>query len=241
MRDYLKRHLPIVMTAVLVAGLMTTGPAAARAVYDTVNAHMVDGKHAVDSNSTVAHRAGQLVATNATGRLPNDIIARAPDSAKLDGLPLSAFAPTILYASGSANLEPGPACQTSSFTPTRPSFAVIRVDADIFGAHGSGTGYAVQPGYSTNGGLTYSKASPSWWTETIAAPQTLAAVGNSGVVRLAAGRAYRFAAKQAVFIRGGGGGDCKLIVEILPKFPGSKIIGSAPQARGHSGQQITRR
>jgi hypothetical protein len=226
MRDYLKRHLPILVAAVIVAGLMTTGPAAARAVYDTVNAHTVDGKHAVSSNSTVAHRAGKLVATNAAGRLPDNIIARSPDSAKLGGLPLSAFAPTILYSSGP--VEPtGPICETASFTPTRPSFAVIQLDVDVMNeVFGHIKTFAVAPGYSTNDGASYNYATPKTPIVASAAANNFGSVGATGVVRLAAGRAYRFAVKVDHFpnvtLRDGG---CEEVVEILPKFPGSKIIG----------------
>jgi hypothetical protein len=62
-------------------------PAAASAVYDAVNADKVDGKHAVKSDATVKNRKGKLVATSATtGRLPNNIIAKAPNADRLDGL-----------------------------------------------------------------------------------------------------------------------------------------------------------
>lgn len=50
------------------------------------NADKVDGFHAVGSGATVKARKGKLVATSkATGRLPNNIIGTAPDSARLGG------------------------------------------------------------------------------------------------------------------------------------------------------------
>ncbi len=85
MRTSLRRHLPILVTAVIVAVLMQAGPPVAAAVYDAVNADKVDGRHAVASWTTAADRAGKLVATNAYGRLPNDIIATAPNAGKLGG------------------------------------------------------------------------------------------------------------------------------------------------------------
>ena len=56
------------------------------------NADKVDGRHAVGVGATVHQRAGKLVATSgSTGRLPSNIIAKAPNSETLDGLDSSAF------------------------------------------------------------------------------------------------------------------------------------------------------
>lgn len=85
MRASLRRHLPVLVTAVVVAVLMQAGPPVAAAVHDAVNADKVDGRHAVAASTTPAGRAGKLVATNSSGRLPNDIIATAPNAAKLGG------------------------------------------------------------------------------------------------------------------------------------------------------------
>jgi hypothetical protein len=48
-------------------------------------ADTVDGKHAVGAGASPAKRRGKLVATNRKGRLPNNVIAKAPDAARLDG------------------------------------------------------------------------------------------------------------------------------------------------------------
>ena len=62
------------------------GGAVAQAKYDALNADKVDGRHAVGSGASVQQRKGKLVATNpTTGRLPNGIVAKAPDSARLGG------------------------------------------------------------------------------------------------------------------------------------------------------------
>ena len=61
------------------------------AVYDAVNAHMVDGKHAVGAGTSRARRAGKLVATNSAGLLPNNIISKAPNADRLDGADSTAF------------------------------------------------------------------------------------------------------------------------------------------------------
>jgi hypothetical protein len=81
----LRRHLPIIITAVLTATVFSAAPTVARAAYDAVNSDKVDGKHAVGAGASAASRAGKLVATNSSGRLPNNIIDKAPDSNALDG------------------------------------------------------------------------------------------------------------------------------------------------------------
>jgi hypothetical protein len=85
MLQTLRRHLPIFLTAVLTATVFAAAPTVARAAYDAVNSDKVDGKHAVGAGATPASRAGKLVATNGSGRLPNNIIDKAPDSNLLDG------------------------------------------------------------------------------------------------------------------------------------------------------------
>ena len=91
MRDFLRRNAPVVITAVVVATLMQVGPPVVAATYDAVNSDKVDGKHAVGAGATASSRAGKLVATNADGKLPNSIIAKAPDAAKLDGVGPSGY------------------------------------------------------------------------------------------------------------------------------------------------------
>jgi hypothetical protein len=56
------------------------------------NADTVDGFHATGCSATRIARAGKLVATcGSTGRLPNNIIAKAPDSSRLGGKQPSAY------------------------------------------------------------------------------------------------------------------------------------------------------
>jgi hypothetical protein len=80
----------IATTALVVALAGAAGPVTA-AVFDAVNADKVDGKHAVGAGATVAKRKGKLVATNSSGRLPNNIIAKARDADKLDGIDSTGF------------------------------------------------------------------------------------------------------------------------------------------------------
>ncbi|HET7691365.1 MAG TPA: hypothetical protein VFK41_13355 [Nocardioidaceae bacterium] len=71
-------------TAALLLAAAAGGPAIARAIVP--NADKVDGLDAVKSTATVKARKGKLVATSAkTGRLPNNIIAMAPNAARLGG------------------------------------------------------------------------------------------------------------------------------------------------------------
>jgi hypothetical protein len=74
----------LLMVGILV--LLVGAPAVGAMVYDATNAHKVDGKHAVSAGVSASKRAGKLVATDASGHLPNDIIKKANDSAKLGGL-----------------------------------------------------------------------------------------------------------------------------------------------------------
>lgn len=93
MRAFIQRQQAVIVTAVVVGAVVAFGPGVAQAAYDAVNADKVDGKHAVGAGSTVTGRAGKLVATDANGRLPNNIIAKAPDADLLDGLDSGAFLP----------------------------------------------------------------------------------------------------------------------------------------------------
>lgn len=80
--------------ALLIAVGTLGGPAvsAVSAVFDAQNADKVDGKHAVGAGASTANRKGKLVATSGTtGRLPNNIIAKAPDANKLDGFDSTKF------------------------------------------------------------------------------------------------------------------------------------------------------
>lgn len=72
--------------------VLTAAPAVARTVVDYArNAGHVDGLRAVSADTSVHDRAGKLVATNAHGELPNGIIHRARDSARLGGIPATAY------------------------------------------------------------------------------------------------------------------------------------------------------
>ena len=85
MRRELARDIRTTAIATVVAS-MIAAPTVAVAAY-VANADRVDQKHAVGAGASVDNRKGKLVATNATtGRLPNNIIAKAPDANRLDGM-----------------------------------------------------------------------------------------------------------------------------------------------------------
>ena len=87
MRARLPRSPWVVLSIVLTLSL-ASGPTLAAVVFDAENARnadKVDGRHAVGAGATRADRAGRLVATDSEGRLPNNIILKAPDAAELDG------------------------------------------------------------------------------------------------------------------------------------------------------------
>ena len=89
MSQSLRRHGPVLASALLASVITAGAPAIAHGVKHAKFAHkadMVDNLHAVKSNSTVAKRRGKLVATDpTTGLLPNNIIAKTPDADQLDG------------------------------------------------------------------------------------------------------------------------------------------------------------
>lgn len=87
MNTFLRKHLTTMLVAFVTAAVAAGGPAIAEVIADYAkNADKVDGRHAIGAGASLADRKAKLVATDATtGRLPNNIIARAPDSAKLNG------------------------------------------------------------------------------------------------------------------------------------------------------------
>lgn len=87
-----RENVKLLAVATVCILVSVAGPVTARAAYDAMNAHKVDGKHAVGAGASVTQRKGKLVATSGTtGRLPNNIIAVAPDAAKLGGKAPAAY------------------------------------------------------------------------------------------------------------------------------------------------------
>ena len=92
MKQLLRTHLTTIVVAMITAAATVGAPAVAASIADYArNADKVDDRHAVGSGASAADRAGKLVATNGDGRLPNDIISKAPDAHRLDGRDSSEF------------------------------------------------------------------------------------------------------------------------------------------------------
>ena len=154
MKTFLKRHLAVIAVAMVTAMITAGAPALAHGVHALFahNSDKVDGKHAVGSGASVNKRKGKLVATKkSNGRLPNNIISKAPNSHKLDGLHASQ-----LVAGGVHTVRVLPADEptiedsfnnVNSFTPTiSGSAGTYLVDmgfptSDKFALCGIDTGY----------------------------------------------------------------------------------------------------
>ena len=95
MSAVLRRYGAYLVVAVLASSLTAGGPSALAAAYDAFNSDKVDGKHAVSAGATLRQRAGKLVATGSGGRLPNNIIAKATNADRLDGLNSTQFQRTV--------------------------------------------------------------------------------------------------------------------------------------------------
>lgn len=87
---YSKAAFVLAAGALIISAANAGGPAIAKAL--GTNSDTVDGFDAVKSSTPAKQRKGKLVATSPkTGRLPDNIIAKAPNAAKLAGKPLSFF------------------------------------------------------------------------------------------------------------------------------------------------------
>lgn len=88
----MRRHLSTVLIVLVTVAITAVAPAVAETIADYAkNAGKVDDRSAVGAGATIAKRSGKLVATDAEGRLPDNIIRKAPDSERLDGLSKNAF------------------------------------------------------------------------------------------------------------------------------------------------------
>lgn len=86
MRRLFRQHLTTIVVATVTAAVTAGGPVIAATVVDFAhNADKVDNRHAVGAGTSSSKRAGKLVATDGSGRLPNNIIAKAPNSDRLGG------------------------------------------------------------------------------------------------------------------------------------------------------------
>ena len=144
MRKLLRTHGSTILVALVTSAVFAGGPAIAAIV---ANAHRVDGKHAVGSSASASQRAGKLVATNSAGRLPNNIIAKANDSDKLDGQDSSAFLGAGAKAADSDRLDGRDSSEFLGDTVT------VVQNFTNFASNNFGTGSVFCPaGYTATGG-----------------------------------------------------------------------------------------
>lgn len=91
----IRKYAGTIAVAMATAAVTASAPAIAHGVKHALFAHnaaAVDGKSAVGAEATTRQRMGKLVATDpVTGRLPNNLIKKAPNADKLDGLDSTKF------------------------------------------------------------------------------------------------------------------------------------------------------
>jgi hypothetical protein len=168
-RENLSRDLRTAAVALLVSVLVTATPSVAAKI---TNADKVDGKDAVGANASIAKRRGKLVATSRRGYLPDNIIKKARDADRLDGLDSSALVTRTAvrgevlrgewgaWGGGSA----GYVADTVPFGKTLPvaipaSRFTVLDSADPYTANCPGPGQVVPRGWlcvytNTQGGVT---------------------------------------------------------------------------------------
>jgi hypothetical protein len=107
----MRRQGQTVLVATITALVVSGAPAVGSAMVEFArNAGKVDGFDAVKAGARPAARKGVLVATSPkSGRLPNNIIATAPNASKLDGKDSTRFATkAALGARGTINEKANP-------------------------------------------------------------------------------------------------------------------------------------
>lgn len=143
MRARLGRHTTTILVAMVTAAITAGGPLLAAQVYDAENAHQVDGRHAVGAASTAAERAGKLVATDGSGRLPNSIIERAPDSARVGGRTASGLTRMGSVSSNvSTELTDTPTRFGSTLVITAPTDGYVLVSYAVTALEDGGCSFA---------------------------------------------------------------------------------------------------
>jgi len=128
-----RENAKLIVVAALCLAIGAGTPAAMAVI---ANADKVDGFDAVGYGASVSQRKGKLVATSrTTGRLPNNIIAKAPNAAKFGG-----------------------------FTPAQMRYLVVPISAGHYDPAFASFGNVNIPdtGAGTQGGRSRTDAPPSW-------------------------------------------------------------------------------
>ncbi len=141
MWGHLRKNAATIAVAMATAAVTAGAPALAHGVKHALFAHnsaAVDGKSAVGAEATKSQRKGKLVATDpVTGRLPNNLIKKAPNADKLDGLDSTKF----LQNSGAITI------QGNGWTKAPGGSGTATLEPQIQGARATST--------STSGNATY--------------------------------------------------------------------------------------
>jgi hypothetical protein len=116
MIDAVSKRLPLGVATVLAVAL--AGPPALAqsedgirpAAIQNINVQKVDGKSAIGSTGDKSKRAGKLMAFSSQGYLPDNIIKKAMDADKLDGLDGTAYATlaALMSSTGAVNEADNP-------------------------------------------------------------------------------------------------------------------------------------
>lgn len=112
----------LVLVAVfsIMVGSLTPSFAASTRRAVAPNADRVDGLHAVGAGASIEQRKGRLVATSKAGRLPDNIIRKAPNADKLAGNSLKYVRTQWLTVRSDGSIQ-GSSPGASSLTVTRPA------------------------------------------------------------------------------------------------------------------------
>ncbi len=131
----MRRALAIVVMA---AALATFSAAQEGSGSSGINAGRVDGLHAVRYTTSPGTRNGKLVGANSSDYLPNNIIRKADDANKLDGLDSTAYAKV-----SELTMETTTVGYTAENTIFGPGTHVLRVGCPTGWARtGGGYGFA---------------------------------------------------------------------------------------------------
>lgn len=148
-----KLALALAAGALLISTATAGGPAIAGALAG--DSDSVDGFDAVKAGTPVKQRQGKLVATSkSNGRLPNNIIKKAPDAKRLAGKPVSYFVSaavaTALYETAA---HAASTYQTKVEAAAAADRTLLAVNPAPMGAARAATGVSV-------GSLTFSTPAP---------------------------------------------------------------------------------
>lgn len=162
MSRFFRENAKLIVVAAVAIMLGLTAPAIGHGVHAQFahNADKVDGKHAVGAGTSVANRQGKLVATDSDGRLPNNIIKTAPNSARLGGFTHAQMASMPLLVQGAG--VTGNATRTSEgVTLSGTGTGEMRFGFIVPPGHKEGTGLRADIVY-----MEHSSGACSWHVST---------------------------------------------------------------------------